>query len=632
MCGICGMVTPDPERAVGRETLRRMTRVLRHRGPDNCGYHKAPGVALGVCRLSVIDPEGGDQPLHNEDGSLTLVCNGQIYNAPELRAGLQADGHRFATGTDAEVILHLYEEHGPQCISRLRGMFAFALWDERQGRLMLGRDRLGIKPLYYSAEGGALWFGSEMKSILLGGRRPELDPIAVEDLFRFGYVLCPRTVFRGIRHLPPAHYLLWEDGGFTLRRYWRISFPRRGKHPARPDAREWAEALLEKFRESVRIHLRSDVPVAAWLSAGLDSSAVTALAADITGRPIDTFSLTFEESGYDEVRSQVTLATDDDRVRTNRRVHCTPGDFALLPRVVWHSENVSTSGIEIVQQLLARETRRDYKVVLVGEGSDELFGGYGWFWSDKVLRPLARLPLWLRRLSLLGPLMPRLFPRASRLHTAPAEMNLERYRALTWTGRVEAPSPPFSPDLEALIRGAGPSEDGVVRPDQFHVWHPFNQLQYYDLAVRLPGFGLQMLDHSSMAGSVEARVPFLDHKLVEFCAQIPPGLKMRGRREKHVLREALDGVLPAPLVRRPKKGLRAPYRDWLRGELPEFAAEMLSERALRRKGHFDPGGVVRLLQRHRRGEEGCGRALMGCLVVQLVDEIFLSGRDIEHGP
>jgi asparagine synthase (glutamine-hydrolysing) len=627
MCGICGLAFRDPARKLEAGTLKRMTDVVRHRGPDSEGFHSEPGVALGVRRLRIVDLVTGDQPLCSEDGTLVLVCNGEVYNAPELRAELEARGHRFRTRSDAEVVVHLYEDAGPESVRRLRGMFAFALWDGRRRTLMLARDRFGIKPLSYSLAPEGLCFGSEIKSILAARWfDPALDPLAVRDMFRFGYIVGPRTLFTGARRLPPAHYLLYRDGRASLHSYWRLSFPSRGAPDLGRSAEDWADALLHKIEESVRLHLRSDVPVAAWLSGGVDSSSVVALAGRLSGRPIDTFSATFEEPEYDEVARHKTLADFDGYVRSNRRAPCRAADFELLPKATWHCENMSASGLEIVHMRLAAAASPDFKVALSGEGSDEVFGGYLWYAMERALRPLLGLPHALRRLLLLGSLLPRLRPGAARILSVPrGMMSLDRFRALTVFDRPNGPPPPFSVDLRASLERALPGDEEPAMPESFARWHPFCQLQAYEFAVRLPDFVVRMADHAAMAHSVEARVPFLDHELVEFCAAIPPRLKLKGRREKHILREAVRGLLPAEIVRRRKVGLRAPYQEWLRGDLPEFAAEMLSPGSVRRKGYFDPEAVSELRRRHRAGGRGCGRMLMACLVVQLMDEVFLRG-------
>ena len=640
MCGICGIAFSDCNRPISRELLAAMTALMHHRGPDSRGHYLADGIGLGVCRLSIIDVDNGDQPISNEDESISLVCNGEIYNFVELREELEAGGHRFRTGSDVETIVHLYEDLGAQCVHRLRGMFAFALWDRGRRLLLLARDRLGIKPLYCAQRPEGLCFGSEIKPIILAGwggappqsnavgtpSRPRLDMGAFRDLFAFGHVLGPGTLFAGVRQLLPGHYLLCRDGQVNEHRYWQPSFPPRDHLDSNTDAQTWAQGLLEKLRETVRIHLRSDVPVGAWLSAGIDSSTIAGLASGLTDHPIRTFSLAFENPDFDEVSRQKTLDCFPQFGLRNERAQCRTEDFNLFPKAMWHCENVSSAGTELLAWILARSTAPHVKVALTGEGSDEVLGGYGWFRVDKLLRPMAGLPLPLRRLMLLGPLMPRLWPGASRVHVAPKEMNVARYQSMIGPKMPELADPLFSEEVRRQIRDSGGSEQRWATPPEFQQWHPFNQLQYYELTVRLPNYIVHQLDCVSMAHSVEARVPFLDHELVEFCARIPPSLKMRRLTEKYILRLATRGFLPREIAWRRKQPLRAPRDQWLRCKLPDFAAEMLSEKALRDKGYFHPPAVEELLRRHRSGQGQFGAHLLAVLAIQVWDELFVSGR------
>ena len=604
-----------------------MAEVMAHRGPDSRGTHAAPGVGLAVSRLSIIDVEGGDQPISSEDGAVTVVCNGEIYNYVELRRELEAAGHRFRTHSDTEVLVHLYEDDGADLVDRLRGMFGFALWDSRHRSLLLARDRLGIKPLYYHVSSEGLCFGSEIKAMLLTGQvEPRLDPAAVGDLFRLGFIREPGTFFAGVRRLLPGHCLTYREGAASIRRYWRVSFPPRDQLDSSRSAEDWATELRERLIESVRLHLRSDVPVAAWLSAGVDSSAIVALAAQEAGKEVDTFSLAFENPRFDEVTRQRTLASYNLPGVTNRVITCRSSHFEMFPKALWHCEQVSASGNEIPHMILAEATSPHYKVALVGEGSDEIFGGYGWYRVDKLLRPFAGLPRGLRRLMLLGPLIPRLFPGASRTHLADKEMDLERYRRMMGPRRFDAADGLLSGDLQRRVDVEGPSDGAPERPEEFDGWHPFTQLQYYEMTTRLPGFIIHHLDHSSMSHSVEARVPFLDHEVVEFCATIPPRLKMKRLYEKHILREAMRGVLPGEIRRRRKHGLRVPVEQWMRDDLPAFAEELLSERSLRDKGYFEPRAVRTLLDRHRGRAGHFGQQLLAVLAVQLWDETFIRNK------
>ena len=626
MCGIAGMAFANPAQLPDRDTLVRMTATVRHRGPDGAGVHLVPGAGLGVRRLAIVDVETGDQPIGNEDGSVVMVCNGEIYNFVELRRELESRGHRFRTGSDVEVIVHLYEELGPTCVSRLRGMFGFALWDGRRRRLMLARDRLGIKPLHYANHGGTLAFGSEQKSILASGAVDrELDLAALRELFTLGFVRSPRTPFARIRSVPPAHYLLYERGAVSYHRYWQIRFPRRGEPEERRTATEWAEGLRDVLTESVRLHLRSDVPVGAWLSGGLDSSAVVALMARELGQPIRTFSLGFEPPEFDELHHQRTLDGYPEFRLSGERAFCGADALKHLPAAIWHLEHPSLNGIPVARMILSETAARGVKVVLTGEGADEVLGGYDWFRGQKLLGAVSCLPLPWRGIASLPPVRRR-WPRAARLLSSSSPMALERYRTILSPRTDMSIAPLWSADLRARLASAdGDGLAPVWHPDDFDEWDPFSQLQHYELTVRLPDLVVFHVDRASMAHGLEARVPFLDHELVEFCARIPPRLKLRFLREKYILRRAMAGTLPSEIAWRRKRGLRAPAGYWLRAPLPAFADHLLDERTLRDAGYFDPAAVRTLVERHRAGAIAGGSELLGVLTVQLWDEMFRRG-------
>lgn len=625
MCGICGVVYSHPERPVNREMLRKMTEIMSHRGPDSQGFHVEPGVGLGIRRLSIIDLETGDQPICNEDGTITVVCNGEIYNFKELRQELQARGHRFRTRSDIEVIVHLYEEYGIECVNHLRGMFGLALWDSARRRLMLARDRLGIKPLFYALKQDGLFFGSELKSILMSSSiERQIDVHALKDLFTIGFVVAPKTLFTEIRRLLPGHYLLYQDGKLSIHQYWDVRFPAHGENGPQRSPQEWAESLRAKLEESVKIHLRSDVPVGAWLSSGIDSSSVAYLMSRNTGCPIQTFSLTFENPHYDEVSLQKTLRDFAGYNLCNQQVLCMTKDFELLPKAVWHCEDPFITGLEIPQMILSQLTSKNVKVILTGEGSDEVFGGYPWFKTYKLLQPFNILPLVIRRLISRMPAVRKRWTRASRILGASSDMNLARYRFIIDSGIAEFDDRLFSDELRQQLTNQEYKEDNPRLPEEFNEWHPFARLQYLEMKVRLPDYITRHLDAASMAYSVEARVPFLDHEFVEFSAQIPPSLKMRGLREKHILREAMRDVLPLEIVQRKKRGLSAPYTQWV-GDLPAFALELLSENRLSQKGYFNPKFVGHLVEQHRSGKADYGKYLMGVLGIQLWDDLFMKG-------
>ncbi len=622
MCGICGVAFSDPQRQADRAAIERMMASIVHRGPDGHGSAFLAGAALGIRRLSIIDLETGEQPIASEDGGVMLVCNGEIYNAPELRSELQRTGHRFRSRSDTEVIVHLYEDAGVGCLARLRGMFSFALWDAPRRRLMLARDRFGIKPLVYATRPHGVWFASEAKAILAAGvAGGGADPWAIDDLFRFGFVAGPHTLFSDIKRLPPAHFALYQGGKLSLSRYWTM--PEHAGHRALKAA-EWAEALRAKLEESVRMHLRSDVPVGAWLSPGVDSSAVTSLAMRRLGRAMPTFTLAFEDPEIDETRRFPTLNTYAGYGTPNHPAWCGADSFALLPKAIWHMEEPTAWCVEIPRMLLAEAAAGEVKVVLTGEGSDEIFGGYLHFRMHRISRVVAILPLAARR-ALLAPLVPAGRPMVSKLLLAPRTLTAERYARLVGPVHADERRRLFSGDLLGRLDEAPESEVWVLRPEWIRSKHWFDQLQQCDLGLRLPDLINHSLDRGSMAHGLEARVPFLDHELVELVGRIPPGLKAHGRMEKSILREALRGVVPEEIRVRRKAGMGVPFESWMSGPLPAFAEDLLSERRLREKGYFEPRAVHCLLREQREGRRRLGAVLMAVLGVQLWDEIFLHG-------
>jgi asparagine synthase (glutamine-hydrolysing) len=624
MCGIAGIAYADPRRVPEAEPLERMAGALRHRGPDGEGFHREEGIGLAVRRLAIMAPEDGDQPVKSEDGTVVLACNGEIYNAPELRRGLEAAGHRFRTGSDVEVIVHLYEDQGIDCLDSLRGMFALALWDAGRRQLFLARDRLGIKSLAWAATRDGLAFGSEGKAILAAGwLEPEIDPAAVDDLLHFGFNVAPRSMFRGMRELLPGERLTFRAGETRIERWWRAPL---GEEP-RPERseREWAEELRWRLEESVRLHLRADVPVAAWLSGGIDSSTVVALAARDGPDPLEVYSLGFEDPDYDELAGgTLSDATGWSKLRV-RRIDLGDGDFEAYPRALWHTESVTTTGLEIPRWVLSEGTASGHRAVLTGEGADELLGGYWWYRMDRWVRPFTRVPRRVRH-AVLDPVR-RLRPWAIGAAMGPASPEIDHFAAIIgprhWTSREAL----FTPDFRERIAEArrdGPDPADAL-PDRMPK-HPFERLQCVDLHIRLSDYIERKLDRLSMAHGLEVRLPFLDPEVIDVALRVPPRYKLRGRTEKRVLRGATEGLLPDTIRRRRKRGLAAPFERWLRGPLPPFAAEMLSPECVRAKGYFDPRDVAGRLAAHRSGGRATGGSLIGVLVVHLWDELFLRRR------
>jgi asparagine synthase (glutamine-hydrolysing) len=622
MCGICGFAGWESEAGIQRGLLTEMKSVLAHRGPDGDGIHVDREIGLGIRRLGIIDLDTGEQPLYNEDQSVALVCNGEIYNYLELSDALKGRGHRFASRSDAEVAAHLYEEFELRFVEHLRGMFALALWDSSRRRLVLARDRVGIKPLHYVlTPDGRLYFASEQKAILKAGEiGREPDTAALRDLFLYGFIRGDRTLFSQIKKLPPAHLLVFENGRSRLVRYWQL--------PETEDsdsqgfgAEAWAERLLDKLEETVRLHLRSDVPVGAWLSAGVDSSGITALMCRLGAPPEAAFSLLFEGIPRDEISRFRTLDRYPGFPLEVIRVAAPLDSLRLLPESVWHVEDPFTAGVDIARLILADATAARTKVVLTGEGADEVFGGYWWYRWNRLLSPLSRLPR-----PLAGVVANRFVRRRWPGGCQPILFRSES--ELDWFQRFVGPpwvhewwSLIFRPEMLREFERAERVERENQRALPFGGLS-FSELQRYDLTLRLPNAVVHHLDRASMARSVEARVPFLDHELMELAAGIPHSLKVRGFTEKYILRRALGGVLPRQICWRRKAALTPPFSRWLREPLPGFARELLSGESLRKKGLFDRLGVQKLLRLHLEGAMDAGRILMTVLGVQLWDELF----------
>lgn len=625
MCGLCGVVYSDPTRSVDRGMLHHMTNMMSHRGPDGDGYFVEPGVGLGFRRLSIIDLETGDQPISNEDHTVTVVCNGEIYNYQELRRNLQAAGHRFRTQSDVEVIVHLYEDYGVRCVDFLRGMFGFALWDARHRRLLLARDRFGIKPLSYAMTSDGLFFGSEFKAILASGDiERQVDAVALKELFATGFILAPKTLLRTIRRLPAAHYLVYEYGRMTIQRYWDLQFPSIGEEGPRRGEEEWAEAVRTKLEESVRLHLRSDVPLGSYLSSGIDSSAVAGLMGREVSDPVHTFSVAFEDPAYNEIGPNKILSDFDGYNLHNSITTCSTNDFNLLKKVLWHREDPNLASGGIPHMLLAKLAAQHVKVVLTGEGSDEVFGGYHWYRVERMLQPFINLPRGVRRLISSIPLLKKKWSRSSRAFAAPAMMGLPRYLQIIDNASARNHEDLFSDHFRNTHAASPDTETQFPLPKDFERWRRFAQLQYLEINVRLTDYITRTLDAASMAHGLEARVPFLDHEFVELCSRIPPNLKMRGLQEKHILRRALEGALPPEILKRRKRGLSAPLWPW-QGRLPEFVEDALSKNSLHKKGYFNPQYVRHMLEQHQNAKANFGRELIGVLNVQLWDDLFIRG-------
>jgi asparagine synthase (glutamine-hydrolysing) len=597
MCGIAGVLSFD-ERPVGLDQVRSMCAAMCHRGPDDEGFHEEPGVALGMRRLSIIDVEGGQQPVRNEDGSVWAVFNGEIYNFRELRDELERRGHAFLGASDSETIVHLYEEHGARCVDKLRGMFAFALWDSRRQQLLLARDRLGIKPLYYAVAGGRLLFASELKAIL---RCPEIERQlnwrAVSHLFTFLSTPRSESIVAGVAKLEPAHVLVAERSGAIRRsRYWDVQFEADG---SRSEA-HFVTRLRELLDESVRLHLVSDVPVGAFLSGGVDSSSVVAAMSRLMPGPLKTFSIGFGEEDYNEL-AYARLVAEKFGAEHHTLV-LAPDVRSSLDEIAWYLDEPFGDSSAIPTYMVSKLASEHVTVVLSGDGGDELFAGYDKYAVEGRERSAARWPAPARRaLGALARMMPegmrgRNFVRHRTLG------NPERYLDATTVFRMDQQRKLFQPDVLARLAEYDPWQREAECLTRFD-GHWLSALQYLDFQSYLPLDILTKVDRMSMAHSIEARVPLLDHKLVEFAATIPPDLKLRGDTRKYVFKRALEGMLPAEIIDRPKRGFAIPLGRWFRGELGPFVSDLLFARRSRERGIFNPGYVERLLKWHGRGRE-----------------------------
>lgn len=621
MCGIVGILHFDSEQPINPENITKMIEVLRHRGPDDTDYYIGNRIGLGFCRLAIIDLAYGRQPIQNEDGHIRMICNGEIYNYLELRKDLLSKGHLFRTSSDSEVILHLYEEYSENFLEYLRGVFALALWDETRQQLILARDRLGIKPLYYYWDKQELIFASEIKSIL-SVRLPKwgIDPVAVHHLFCYGFIVSPHTLFPDIYQLPAGNYLTLTGSQIRLSCYWDIQFPSETSAQEILSPNDWTDILLDKLSESVRLYMRSDVRLGSWLSGGLDSSIITALMCRSTDNEVPAFSVLVDHPHYDEFSHQRTLDSDPRYHIHASRVICRTNDFNLLPKAIWHCETPFTAGTEIARFVLSRFTAGSVKSVLTGEGADELFGGYRWYRIEKGLQYMAFLPSTARKV--LAALLVKKWPGLSQMLSVLSLPPSSRYAThiAPFTTRYHV-SQLWSADLLSRF-GSAPAYDLAI-PTEFAGWSWFHQLQYLDIKFRLADCIVHHLDRCSMAYSLETRVPFLDHPLVELSCRIPVSLKLKGWTDKFILRKTMGDQLLPEIARRRKFGLSVPITDWFRSDLPEFARYALSMRKVNDLGYFQADSVTSLLKQHQSRKADHARILLAILGIQLWHILFL---------
>ncbi len=620
MCGIAGIFDLTSERPVDAELLTRMTTRIAHRGPDDHGFHNEPGVGLGHRRLSIIDLAGGHQPIYNEDRTVAIIYNGEIYNYRPLTEELEAKGHVFASRTDSEVIVHAWEEWGTDCLSRFNGMFAFALWDRNRRQLFLARDRLGIKPLHYAPlRDGQVLFGSELKSLY---EHPSLDrtidPKAVEEYFTFGYVPDPRTIFQSVYKLPPGHFLLLERGAPMREpvRYWDVSFPQ-GNVATPADV---GPELVDRLRAAVDRRLIAEVPLGAFLSGGVDSSAVVAMMAGLNDDPVRTCSISFGDPAFNEARYAAQVA---EKFGTRHRVEqVDPDDFSLIDKLVDLYDEPYADSSAIPTYRVCELARRDVTVALSGDGGDENFIGYRRYrWAAYEERVRRVLPQGFRgpTFGLLGRLYPKMdwAPKVLR-----AKSTLQALARDSMEGYLHSVSllPPalrsrlFSARLKSDLQGYEAIE--VFRQHAASVpgLDGLPLIQYLDFKTYLPGDILTKVDRASMAHSLEVRVPLLDHEFVDWVASLPPGIKLDGREGKAVFKKALEPHLPNDILYRSKMGFAVPLAAWFRGPLRDVVRRSLLGGPLADSGLFDMAVVEDIVHSHQRGVMDHSSALWSLLM------------------
>lgn len=628
MCGICGIFDPAGSQP---DVVQAMLRTIVHRGPDDEGQYIAGAIGLGARRLSIIDVHGGRQPIHNEDASIWIVFNGEIYNYPSLRQMLEEAGHTFATHSDTEVIVHLYEEYGEQCVEHLSGMFAFAIWDARQQKLLLARDRIGQKPLFYTHEGQKLLFCSEIKGLLAATRSEKaMDETALQYYLSLRFIPPPLTIFRNIFKLPAAHILVHQNGHTRITPYWQLSF----------DHKNWnedhlASSLRQRLHEVVRSHLISDVPVGAFLSGGLDSSMVVALMSQEANTPVQTFSVGVEETDFNELPYARMVA---DRYHTDHHeAYVKPNLILLLPRMIWHMDEPSDP-IAACMFHAAELASRSVKVVLGGDGGDELFAGFDRYTGEGYISAYRQIPAPLRQ-AVLGPLFDA-FPDSFTYKSNTAK--------LRWVHQLAAIHDPGYRYAEAtcyfrfnhhqkqqlysdaLWRRVGQvnAADAIAQPyHQADADSALDRMLYADFVTRLPEHSLMLTDRMTMAHGLEARSPFLDHQLVEFMASVPGKYKIRGRQTKKILRALSKQYLPDPIVHRNKQGFMFPIAYWFRGPLFPFLQNTLNQAFFITEGLFNQEAIQRMLTEHHSQKVDHHVRLWMLLNLELWHQIFIESKD-----
>jgi asparagine synthase (glutamine-hydrolysing) len=638
MCGIAGIVAVDQLEQDAPARALRMRDIITHRGPDEAGLHCDAHAALAHRRLSIVDLSSGQQPLSNEDGSIWVVFNGEIYNHAEVRRELESHGHTYRTKSDTETIVHAYEQWGEECVHRFRGMFAFAIWDAPRRRLLLVRDRLGIKPVYWTRTSDALLFGSEIKAILASGLiGPRPNQAVLPEVLSNRYTSGTETMFEGIHKLLPGHVLVFEAGQITTRQYWDV--PARDTASAQPAASHPVERFKELLEESVKLRLMADVPLGMFLSGGIDSSAIAALMAKLIDRPLQTFSVAFKDRAFSELEYAREVATAIGAV-SHEIVIDDRDFFGALPKLLWHEDEPIAHPSSVPLYFVSALARQHVTVVLTGEGSDELLAGYGkyprvaWNWRAGAMYE-RMLPGAVRSSIARGviPMLPAKLARYARrsflaMDRTPESMFFDNFSAIRLADQRQLLAPALR-EAATRANAYGSSLDYFNTPNGSSTL--LDRLLYADIKTYLVEL-LMKQDQMSMAASIESRVPFLDHKLVEFAAALPDHWKLNGWTTKRILRESMKGLLPESILNRPKMGFPVPFAGWTRGGWNGVARDVLLDRRSRERGLIDPPAVERLLSDHAAGRTDGGDRIWSLLNLELWHRTFIDQEGIQTLP
>jgi len=625
MCGICGQINREYSHPVDLADIKRMCDAIVHRGPDDEGQHVRDNVGLGMRRLSIIDLTTGSQPIYNEDGSIVIVFNGEIYNHNELRRELIAKGHIFKTKADTEAIVHAYEEYGVDCPTKLNGMFAFAIWDSRKKQLFLARDRIGIKPLYYYVDKNRIVFGSELKSILQIRDVPRsVNPKALDNFLTFEYIASPLSIFEKIYKLPPAHWLLYRDGQVRIEKYWQLQYRASSKTED-----ELAEEFLYLFQDAVKLRLMSDVPLGSFLSGGLDSSSIVAMMRRSAPNSVKTFSIGFDDATYNELPYARTIAN---YFKTEHHEEFITPNVVSLTEKIFHQLDEPFGDFSVFPTyLVSQMARKHVTVVLSGDGGDELFAGYDTYIADRIARQYQKLPGFLRN-GFINPIVNLLPPtdkkkglinRARRfVEGTKLPAHLQHVRWMIFLQEAEK-NWLYSQDLKSALSDHNPYAFIEEKFASLASNDPLDQQEYVDITTYLVDDILVKVDRMSMAVSLEARVPFLDHRFVEFAASVPPEMRLRGKRTKYLLKKAMTGILPDSIINRGKEGFSIPIKNWMKKELKPMMIEALSESSLKKTGFFQPSYVKKLIKEHLDGKENHSHRLWALMMFQMWHEVYM---------